>query len=79
MKREYTWTESNIQLFAIGFNKRAAAMNNVNQRGILSPSRIEGKNMALVASWFLGLGSLVSWNSLLTIEDYYYDLFPYFL
>ncbi|CAA3005867.1 equilibrative nucleotide transporter 3-like [Olea europaea subsp. europaea] len=51
-------------------------MNNVNQRGILSPSRIEGKNMAMVASWFLGLGSLVSWNSLLTIEDYYYDLFP---
>ncbi|KAL2473290.1 Equilibrative nucleotide transporter 3 [Forsythia ovata] len=30
----------------------------------------------MVVSWFLGLGSLVPWNSLLTIGDYYYDLFP---
>lgn len=32
--------------------------------------------MAMVVCWFLGLGSLVSWNSMLTIEDYYYQLFP---
>ncbi|CAI9756526.1 unnamed protein product [Fraxinus pennsylvanica] len=30
----------------------------------------------MVVCWFLGLGSLVSWNSMLTIGDYYYNLFP---
>ncbi|KAK4491692.1 hypothetical protein RD792_002458 [Penstemon davidsonii] len=40
------------------------------------PTRLEGKSMATVVCWFLGLGSLVAWNSMLTIADYYYDLFP---
>ncbi|KAJ8761718.1 hypothetical protein K2173_004527 [Erythroxylum novogranatense] len=39
-------------------------------------SRLEGKTKALVVCWVLGLGSLVSWNSMLTIGDYYYNLFP---
>jgi len=30
----------------------------------------------MVVCFFLGLGSLVSWNSMLTIGDYYYQLFP---
>ncbi|KDP20868.1 hypothetical protein JCGZ_21339 [Jatropha curcas] len=40
------------------------------------PSRLEGKYKAMFVCWILGLGSLVSWNSLLTIGDYYYKLFP---
>ncbi|KAI3466624.1 hypothetical protein Pfo_023287 [Paulownia fortunei] len=35
-----------------------------------------GKFKAILVCWFLGLGSLVSWNSMLTIGDYYYELFP---
>ena len=36
----------------------------------------QGKYSAMVVCWILGLGSLVSWNSMLTIGDYYYNLFP---
>lgn len=43
--------------------------------GVPAPM-LKGKYKAIVVCWFLGLGSLVSWNSILTIEDYYYDLFP---
>lgn len=38
--------------------------------------QFQGKFMAIVVCWFLGLGSLVSWNSMLTISDYYYQIFP---
>ncbi|GMY37196.1 equilibrative nucleotide transporter 3-like [Fagus crenata] len=41
-----------------------------------SPTRLEGKYKAVVVCWMLGLGFLVSWNSMLTIGDYYYKLFP---
>ncbi|KAL0012630.1 hypothetical protein SO802_007738 [Lithocarpus litseifolius] len=41
-----------------------------------APTRLEGKHIAMVVCFFLGLGSLVSWNSMLTIGDYYYQLFP---
>ncbi|KAK6268882.1 hypothetical protein QUC31_013042 [Theobroma cacao] len=40
------------------------------------PARLEGKFSAMVICWILGLGSLVAWNSMLTIGDYYYNLFP---
>lgn len=40
------------------------------------PKRLEGKFAAIVVSWMLGFGSLISWNSMLTIGDYYYNLFP---
>ncbi|KAK6154678.1 hypothetical protein DH2020_008926 [Rehmannia glutinosa] len=40
--------------------------------------KISGKFKAIVVCWFLGLGSLVSWNSMLTIGDYYYELFPHY-
>ncbi|KAG8365453.1 hypothetical protein BUALT_Bualt18G0106400 [Buddleja alternifolia] len=43
---------------------------------LTSPTRLEGKTKAIVVCWFLGLGSLVSWNSMLTIGDYYYAVFP---
>lgn len=51
-------------------------MTNLDSTGVPSPSRLEGKYKAMVVCWFLGLGSLVSWNSMLTIGDYYYNLFP---
>ncbi|KAB2047636.1 Equilibrative nucleoside transporter 4 [Gossypium arboreum] len=38
--------------------------------------RLEGKHTAMVVCWFLGNGCLFSWNSMLTIEDYYVYLFP---
>lgn len=38
--------------------------------------RNEGKFIAMVVCWFLGNGSLFSWNSMLTIEDYYVSIFP---
>ncbi|KAG8473344.1 hypothetical protein CXB51_035451 [Gossypium anomalum] len=38
--------------------------------------RLEGKYTAMVVCWFLGNGCLFSWNSMLTIEDYYVYLFP---
>ncbi|KAL1829761.1 hypothetical protein ACET3Z_008173 [Daucus carota] len=41
-----------------------------------APVRVEGTLLAILVCWFLGLGSLVSWNSMLTIGDYYYELFP---
>ncbi|KAM7256298.1 hypothetical protein ACFE04_012039 [Oxalis oulophora] len=41
-----------------------------------TPTRLEGKFKAIVVCWFLGLGSGVAWNSMLTISDYYYALFP---
>ncbi|KAH7838857.1 hypothetical protein Vadar_031999 [Vaccinium darrowii] len=41
-----------------------------------SPMRLQGKYSAMVVCWVLGLGSLVAWNSMLTISDYYYNLFP---
>ncbi|CAN1165939.1 Equilibrative nucleotide transporter 3 [Linum perenne] len=40
------------------------------------PAKLEGKNKALFVCWILGFGSLVSWNSMLTIGDYYFNLFP---
>ncbi|WVZ02375.1 hypothetical protein V8G54_023181, partial [Vigna mungo] len=36
----------------------------------------EGKFAAIVVCWLLGNGCLFSWNSMLTIEDYYIYLFP---
>ncbi|KAK3001945.1 hypothetical protein RJ639_021287 [Escallonia herrerae] len=40
------------------------------------PVRLEGKYAAMFVCWVLGLGALVAWNSMLTIGDYYYALFP---
>ncbi|KAL6333566.1 hypothetical protein AAG906_028751 [Vitis piasezkii] len=42
--------------------------------GGAAPARLESS--AMVVCWILGLGSLVSWHSMLTIGDYYYNLFP---
>uniref|UniRef100_A0A7N0VA11 Uncharacterized protein n=1 Tax=Kalanchoe fedtschenkoi TaxID=63787 RepID=A0A7N0VA11_KALFE len=39
---------------------------------------LKGKVAGLVVCWFLGMGSLVSWNSMLTVADYYYKLFPHY-
>ncbi|GAA0186062.1 transporter [Lithospermum erythrorhizon] len=41
-----------------------------------SPTRMKGKYSGMVVCWFLGLGSLIAWNSMTTIGDYYYQLFP---
>ncbi|PPS08306.1 hypothetical protein GOBAR_AA12348 [Gossypium barbadense] len=36
-----------------------------------SPSRLEGKISGMIVCWILGFGSLIAWNSMLTIGDYY--------
>ncbi|KAL3345450.1 hypothetical protein AABB24_024418, partial [Solanum stoloniferum] len=51
-------------------------MTNATASRSSSPTRLEGKFMGIFVCWILGLGSLVSWNSLLSIGDYYYALFP---
>ncbi|CAK8536505.1 unnamed protein product [Lathyrus sativus] len=43
----------------------------------IEPSnRLKGKYVAIVVCWLLGNGCLFSWNSMLTIQDYYINLFP---
>ncbi|PON88622.1 Equilibrative nucleoside transporter [Trema orientale] len=49
-------------------------MANLDYSGL--PPRIEGKYAAMIVCWLLGNGCLFSWNSMLTIGDYYGDLFP---
>ncbi|GMH05382.1 hypothetical protein Nepgr_007222 [Nepenthes gracilis] len=41
-----------------------------------TPVRMEGRRTAVFVCWILGFGSLVAWNSMLTIGDYYYEVFP---
>nr|XP_004231487.1 equilibrative nucleotide transporter 3-like isoform X2 [Solanum lycopersicum] len=41
-----------------------------------APVRLEGKYGAMLVCWVLGNGCLFSWNSMLTIQDYYVALFP---
>ncbi|MED6220499.1 Epsin-3, clathrin recruitment and traffic between the Golgi and endosome [Stylosanthes scabra] len=41
-----------------------------------APTRLQGKYLAIFVCWLLGNGCLFSWNSMLTIEDYYVHLFP---
>ncbi|XP_010422389.1 PREDICTED: equilibrative nucleotide transporter 3-like [Camelina sativa] len=41
-----------------------------------TPENLQGKYKAMVVCCILGIGSLVSWNSMLTIADYYYQVFP---
>lgn len=50
-------------------------MDTVNGSGG-GPVRLEGKFAAMAVCWLLGNGCLFSWNSMLTIEDYYTYLFP---
>uniref|UniRef100_A0A2N9IJW7 Equilibrative nucleoside transporter n=1 Tax=Fagus sylvatica TaxID=28930 RepID=A0A2N9IJW7_FAGSY len=40
------------------------------------PANLEGKYIAILVCWLLGNGCLFSWNSMLTIGDYYSYLFP---
>ncbi|XP_042519580.1 equilibrative nucleotide transporter 3-like [Macadamia integrifolia] len=44
--------------------------------GIDAPAKLQGRYSALVLCWILGYGSLMSWNSMLTIGDYYLVVFP---
>ncbi|KAF7807618.1 equilibrative nucleotide transporter 3-like [Senna tora] len=41
-----------------------------------APRKLEGKHKAMAVCFIRRLGSLVSWNNMLTIWDYYYKLFP---
>ncbi|XP_021719389.1 equilibrative nucleotide transporter 3-like isoform X1 [Chenopodium quinoa] len=36
----------------------------------------QGKRSAVLVCWLLGMGSLLSWNTMLTVGDYYYKVFP---
>ncbi|XP_038704704.1 equilibrative nucleotide transporter 3-like isoform X2 [Tripterygium wilfordii] len=49
-------------------------METIDERRV--PARVEGKYAAIAVCWLLGNGCLFPWNSMLTIEDYYGDLFP---
>ncbi|KAH0903706.1 hypothetical protein HID58_043209 [Brassica napus] len=40
------------------------------------PRKLEGKFGAMVVCCILGVGQLVAWNTILTISDYYYQVFP---
>ncbi|GAY31921.1 hypothetical protein CUMW_283700 [Citrus unshiu] len=40
-----------------------------------TPLRLEGKYKAMAVCWVLGIGSLISWSSMLIIGDYYNNLF----
>ncbi|KAJ0264945.1 hypothetical protein HA466_0013270 [Hirschfeldia incana] len=44
--------------------------------GNQAPEKLQGKYQAMVVCCILGTGGLVSWNSMLTIADYYYQVFP---
>ncbi|KAJ8427874.1 hypothetical protein Cgig2_008702 [Carnegiea gigantea] len=41
-----------------------------------APVRLQGKRTAMIVCWLLGMGSLLSWNSMLTVCDYYYRVLP---
>ncbi|KAJ0264942.1 Equilibrative nucleotide transporter 6 [Hirschfeldia incana] len=41
-----------------------------------APEKLQGKFKAKVICCILGIGCLASWNSMLTIADYYYHAFP---
>ncbi|KAK9133730.1 hypothetical protein Scep_013258 [Stephania cephalantha] len=49
-------------------------MRNIDENE--APVKLEGKFTAIAVCWLLGNGCLFSWNSMLTIEDYYSSLFP---
>ncbi|KAK6917442.1 Equilibrative nucleoside transporter, partial [Dillenia turbinata] len=46
-------------------------MTATDQNG--APARLEGKFIAIVVCFILGLGQLIPWNSITTIMDYYYQ------
>ncbi|CAL1352719.1 unnamed protein product [Linum trigynum] len=37
---------------------------------------LQGKYIGQLVFWILGFGSIIAWNAMLAIGDYYYDLFP---
>lgn len=37
---------------------------------------LQGKYVAMLICWVLGIGCLFPWNSVLTVEDYFSYLFP---
>ncbi|PIA60307.1 hypothetical protein AQUCO_00300067v1 [Aquilegia coerulea] len=49
-----------------------------NNGGYGDPAKLEGNYVAILVCWLLGNGCLFSWNSMLTIEDYYGNLFPHY-
>ncbi|KAJ6761903.1 EQUILIBRATIVE NUCLEOSIDE TRANSPORTER [Salix koriyanagi] len=46
--------------------------------GSHAPDKPKGKYAAMIVCWLLGIGCLFSWNSMLTIEDYYVYIFPHY-
>ncbi|MCL7029129.1 hypothetical protein MKW94_011794 [Papaver nudicaule] len=42
----------------------------------MAKPELKGRMMASIICWLLGIGSLLAWNSMLTIQDYYQYLFP---
>ncbi|CAN7111519.1 unnamed protein product [Brassica rapa subsp. narinosa] len=55
-------------------NKDEVKNMNIETENI--PRKLEGKFGAMVVCCILGVGQLVAWNTILTISDYYYQVFP---
>lgn len=55
--------------------KKASALI-PDENGLTPAVKLEGKKAAMVVCWLLGIGSLLSWSSMLTAGDYYVYLFP---
>ncbi|GKD52233.1 equilibrative nucleotide transporter 3 [Tanacetum coccineum] len=41
-----------------------------------TPSELKGKRSAVAMCWIFGLGTLLSWNIISTLGDYFYEVFP---
>ncbi|XP_010422412.1 PREDICTED: equilibrative nucleotide transporter 3-like [Camelina sativa] len=41
-----------------------------------APEKLQGKYQAMAVCYILGVGTIISWNSMLTIGDYYYYVIP---
>ncbi|MCL7035066.1 hypothetical protein MKW94_006220 [Papaver nudicaule] len=44
--------------------------------GTMTKPELQGRMMASMICWLLGIGCVLAWNSMLTIQDYYQSLFP---
>lgn len=65
-----------ISSFNLGFCNTTVSMTQTSRYLNLTDIYMQGKFGAIIICWTLGIGSIISWNSLTSIEDYYYYVFP---
>ncbi|XP_031499312.1 equilibrative nucleotide transporter 3-like isoform X1 [Nymphaea colorata] len=73
---EIQFYEQEIEYSCTSQKKQKQRANMTTNSGNDAAVGAKGKFAAIVVCWFLGNGSLISWNSMLTIVDYYGYLFP---